>query len=86
MHCVNACSAIHSFFLAKVNNGTDAGFWAGQTNGCVRAERDRHSLLQNRAEQKAELLEVGAEQETAIEEPAKGVEQYMHDAEAACRL
>lgn len=76
----SACRAIHSLFLANVTNGIAAGFWAGQSNGCVVADRDRHSRLQNRAVHGAD-----AGQETLSDDPVSGVEQCAHAAEAVCR-
>ena len=40
-------------------SGTDAGFWAGQSSGCVLAERAKQRRLQNLAGQKLEDEEAG---------------------------
>src|SRR6266478_4657633 len=65
--CARACNAIHCASLANSRRGTDAGFWAGQSSGCVLVDRERHSRLQNCALQLAAAPE--AAQPTTRGEP-----------------
>lgn len=83
VHCASACRAIHSCRLANSRRGIALEFCAGHKSGCVRADRDRQSRLQNLAGQEGTFEVPG--QETVRLELFNGVVQYVHTAEAVWR-